>query len=161
MKQKQSWEFHSRRLHHLLVAFRNLSADLARSGAGICPRARKTRTRRSRTFWSGSNALAKGRHEQRVRRPCRPPSARTTSRNISRSSSAKNQLHPTTFILNQLQRDASGKIKLGLDLQGGTSFLVEMDTNVLLSADTNNVAVAAGLDERGAVAGGRSVAQAR
>ena len=43
--------------------------------------------------------------------------------------SAKNQLDPTTFILNQLQRDAAGKIKLGLDLQGGTSFLVEMDTN--------------------------------
>ena len=52
---------------------------------------------------------------------------------------AKNQLYPNTFILNKLQRDASGKIKLGLDLQGGTSFLVEMDTNVLFSADTNNI----------------------
>jgi SecD/SecF fusion protein len=52
--------------------------------------------------------------------------------------SAKDQLYPNTFILNQLQRDASGRIKLGLDLQGGTSFLVEMDTNVLY-ADTNNV----------------------
>jgi len=45
--------------------------------------------------------------------------------------SAKQQLDPTTYVLNQLQRDASGKIKLGLDLQGGTSFLVEMDTNKL------------------------------
>ncbi|HEY3932421.1 MAG TPA: protein translocase subunit SecD [Verrucomicrobiae bacterium] len=57
---------------------------------------------------------------------------------------AKNELYPNTFILNQLQRDASGKIKLGLDLQGGTSFLVEMDTNYLASAqnesDTNQVA---------------------
>ncbi|MFZ1072161.1 MAG: protein translocase subunit SecD [Verrucomicrobiia bacterium] len=52
--------------------------------------------------------------------------------------SAKEQLYPNIFILNQLQRDASGRIKLGLDLQGGTSFLVEMDTNVLY-ADTNNV----------------------
>ncbi len=52
---------------------------------------------------------------------------------------AANQLYPNTFILNHLQRDAAGKIKLGLDLQGGTSFLVEMDTNVLFSADTNNV----------------------
>ena len=52
--------------------------------------------------------------------------------------SAKDQLYPNTFILNQLQRDASGRIKLGLDLQGGTSFLVEMDTNVLYS-DTNSV----------------------
>jgi SecD/SecF fusion protein len=56
---------------------------------------------------------------------------------------AKNELSPNTFILNQLQREASGKIKLGLDLQGGTSFLVEMDTNRLALAqegDTNQVA---------------------
>ena len=53
--------------------------------------------------------------------------------------SAANQIHPNLFILNRLQREASGKIKLGLDLQGGTSFLVEMDTNVLFSADTNGV----------------------
>jgi hypothetical protein len=32
---------------------------------------------------------------------------------------AKSDTHPTTKILNQIQRDASGKIKLGLDLQGG------------------------------------------
>jgi SecD/SecF fusion protein len=56
---------------------------------------------------------------------------------------ASNELSPNTFILNQLQRDASGKIKLGLDLQGGTSFLVEMDTNYLATQspnDTNHVA---------------------
>src|SRR5271167_467591 len=52
--------------------------------------------------------------------------------------SAKNELNPTTFILNQIQRDASGKIKLGLDLQGGTSFLVEMDTNALAGAEDDN-----------------------
>jgi SecD/SecF fusion protein len=49
---------------------------------------------------------------------------------------AKNQVYQNTFILNQLQRDASGKIKLGLDLQGGTSFLVEMDTNRLVYVET-------------------------
>ena len=49
---------------------------------------------------------------------------------------AKNKVHPNVFILNQLQRDASGKIKLGLDLQGGTSFLVEMDTNRLVYVET-------------------------
>jgi len=48
---------------------------------------------------------------------------------------AQNQVHPNLFILNRLQRDAAGKIKLGLDLQGGTSFLVEMDTTKL--ANTN------------------------
>ena len=55
--------------------------------------------------------------------------------------SARNQLEPNNFILNRLQRDAAGRIKLGLDLQGGTSFLVAMDTNVLAQeyADTNNV----------------------
>ena len=47
-----------------------------------------------------------------------------------------NKVHPNVFILNQLQRDASGKIKLGLDLQGGTSFLVEMDTNHLVYVET-------------------------
>ena len=52
---------------------------------------------------------------------------------------AKDQLYPNTFILNQLQRDASGRIKLGLDLQGGTSFLVEMNTNVLFEGETNNI----------------------
>ena len=49
---------------------------------------------------------------------------------------AKNELNPNTFILNQLQRDALGKIKLGLDLQGGTSFLVRMDTNRLTFVET-------------------------
>jgi SecD/SecF fusion protein len=44
---------------------------------------------------------------------------------------AKEQLHPTTYILNRLQREAAGRIRLGLDLQGGTSFLVEMKTNQL------------------------------
>jgi SecD/SecF fusion protein len=42
---------------------------------------------------------------------------------------------PARAILQQLQREAAGKIKLGLDLQGGTSFLVAMDTNQLSSAE--------------------------
>src|SRR5437016_28522 len=46
---------------------------------------------------------------------------------------ATNELNPTTFILNRLQREAAGRIHLGLDLQGGTSFLVKMDTNNLNS----------------------------
>lgn len=44
---------------------------------------------------------------------------------------AKDQSNPTKYILNRLQRKAAGKIKLGLDLQGGTSFLVRMNTNDL------------------------------
>src|ERR1039457_6320223 len=51
------------------------------------------------------------------------------------ATAAATQLHPTAYILSRLQRDALGKIKLGLDLQGGTSFLVEMDTSTL--SDTN------------------------
>src|SRR5438034_2526324 len=47
---------------------------------------------------------------------------------------AKSEAQPTTFILNRLQREAAGRIRLGLDLQGGTSFLMEMDTNRLSSA---------------------------
>ena len=49
---------------------------------------------------------------------------------------AKNQRYPTTYILNQLQRKAAGKIRLGLDLQGGTSFLVALDTNGLVNIET-------------------------
>jgi SecD/SecF fusion protein len=56
---------------------------------------------------------------------------------------AKNELYPTTYILNRLQREAAGRIKLGIDLQGGTSFLVEMDTNKLMVVEvvTNKLGV--------------------
>ncbi len=52
-----------------------------------------------------------------------------------------------------MQRDAAGKIKLGLDLQGGTSFLVEMDTNALANAqeDTGTNHVARAPDVSGAL----------
>src|SRR5262245_41996914 len=36
----------------------------------------------------------------------------------------KAETDPTAAILNRVQRAAAGKIKLGLDLQGGVSFLV-------------------------------------
>jgi SecD/SecF fusion protein len=47
---------------------------------------------------------------------------------------AAEQQNPTTAVLNRLQREAAGRIRLGLDLRGGTSFLVEMDTNQLAQA---------------------------
>ena len=50
---------------------------------------------------------------------------------------AKEELEPTSYILNKLQRDASGRIHLGLDLQGGTSFVMKMDTNRLAQMTTN------------------------
>ncbi len=48
----------------------------------------------------------------------------------------QNELYPTTAILNRLQRQAAGRIKLGIDLQGGTMFVVRMDTNRLASVET-------------------------
>lgn len=48
---------------------------------------------------------------------------------------AKDELNPSSYILNRLQRDAAGKIKLGLDLQGGTSFLVKLDTRRLATTE--------------------------
>ncbi len=44
---------------------------------------------------------------------------------------ASAQKNPTYVILNRLQKKSAGKIKLGLDLQGGTEFLVslKLDTN--------------------------------
>jgi SecD/SecF fusion protein len=49
----------------------------------------------------------------------------------------KAEENPTYALLNQLQRKAAGKIKLGLDLQGGTEFLVSLDTNHIQATDTN------------------------
>lgn len=49
----------------------------------------------------------------------------------------KSQAKPSSYILQRLQREIAGKIKLGLDLQGGTAFLVEMDFSKL--SDTNEV----------------------
>jgi SecD/SecF fusion protein len=53
----------------------------------------------------------------------------------------KAQKDPTQAILHQLQRQAAGQIKLGLDLQGGTSFLVMMDTNALASLEDRSYAL--------------------
>jgi SecD/SecF fusion protein len=48
-----------------------------------------------------------------------------------------NEERPTYTILSLLQHKAAGKIKLGLDLQGGTQFLVSLDTNHITMLDTN------------------------
>jgi SecD/SecF fusion protein len=45
--------------------------------------------------------------------------------------------NPSRAVLDHLQRDAAGKIKLGLDLQGGTAFVVSLDTNYLTATGTN------------------------
>lgn len=47
-----------------------------------------------------------------------------------------NDLHPTTAILNRIQQAATGRIRLGIDLQGGVGILVEMDTNHLVNVET-------------------------
>jgi SecD/SecF fusion protein len=54
----------------------------------------------------------------------------------------RNEEQPTYALLNLLQRKAAGKIKLGLDLQGGTQFLVSLDTNHMMTVDTNGNKVA-------------------
>ena len=52
---------------------------------------------------------------------------------------AKTEANPTSYVLKRLQREAAGRIKLGLDLQGGTSFLVRMDVSSLTNAsDTSS-----------------------
>src|SRR5687767_9654285 len=43
----------------------------------------------------------------------------------------KGEENPNRAVLNRIQKEASGQIKLGLDLRGGTSFLVGLDTNNL------------------------------
>ena len=56
---------------------------------------------------------------------------------------SKTEAHPTTYILNRLQREpkAAGRIRLGLDLKGGTSFLVEMDTSSLTNTSDSSGAL--------------------
>src|ERR1039457_1182686 len=76
------------------------------------------------------------------------------------ATAAATQLHPNSYILSRLQRDALGKIKLGLDLQGGTSFLVEMDSSKIESYETktNSLGQIETVTNRAAVAGALSQA---
>jgi SecD/SecF fusion protein len=53
----------------------------------------------------------------------------------------KGQKEPNTYILHQIQRAAAGKVHFGLDLQGGSQFLVEMDTNKLVRAEGKDTAL--------------------
>ena len=53
----------------------------------------------------------------------------------------KGDKDPNAKVLQVVQRDASGKLRLGLDLRGGTSFLVEMDTNNLTAAEQRDTAL--------------------
>src|SRR4051812_39253959 len=54
----------------------------------------------------------------------------------------KGEKNPNSAVLNRLQQAAAGRIKLGLDLQGGTSFLVEMDTSKLTQSSQKDTALA-------------------
>ena len=165
MKNNNFWKF-------ILVVFiicwsllRNVSADQSRDLVKEFETRAENRDAAFTNILARAGAAAKGRDRTASSPICRRPSAPTTSSLISRSVDAKNQLYPNTFILNQLQRDASGKIKLGLDLQGGTAFLVEMDTNALAARPGQR------RDQRRRhqrpddcrrdFAGGRGVAQAR
>ncbi len=55
--------------------------------------------------------------------------------NFTKISGDRNVTRANQAILNKVQKEAAGRFKLGLDLQGGTSFLLEMDTSKL-GADT-------------------------
>ncbi|MBI5387202.1 MAG: protein translocase subunit SecD [Verrucomicrobia bacterium] len=58
----------------------------------------------------------------------------------------KAEKDPTLYILNRLQREASGKIKLGLDLIGGSSFVVQMKTDKLESNKVDRTVIDLALD---------------
>ena len=53
---------------------------------------------------------------------------------------AEDEEQPVKVVLNNLQQRAAGQVRLGLDLQGGVSFTVAMETNVL-SADQDKQVV--------------------
>lgn len=50
---------------------------------------------------------------------------------------AENDPQPNRTILNRLQREAAGEIKLGLDLQGGTAFTLRLQEPAPVPGDTN------------------------
>ena len=54
----------------------------------------------------------------------------------------RGEKNPSAYVLSRIQRDAAGKIKLGLDLQGGSSFLVGLDTSKLSTNSDRSVAIA-------------------
>jgi len=54
---------------------------------------------------------------------------------------ASAERNPSYYTLTQLQKLCAGRIRLGLDLQGGTSFLVKMDTNRLERAEAKEAAL--------------------
>jgi SecD/SecF fusion protein len=60
----------------------------------------------------------------------------------------KTEERPTYTLLNILQRKAAGKIKLGLDLQGGTQFLVSLETNHVTAGETNLTGANAGEEQK-------------
>ncbi|MEY2409446.1 MAG: SecD/SecF fusion protein [Verrucomicrobiota bacterium] len=59
---------------------------------------------------------------------------------------AKNEKDPNGYILNRLQRDSAGKIRLGLDLQGGTRYVVRMDTTKLNTNSDRGAALSKGVE---------------
>ena len=54
--------------------------------------------------------------------------------------------NPNREILNSLQSDAAGQIRLGLDLQGGISFMVAMQTNKLRADQERDVVIAQAIE---------------
>ena len=53
----------------------------------------------------------------------------------------KGEKDPNTAVLYRLQQESAGRIRLGLDLQGGTSFLVKMETNKLAQSSQKDTAL--------------------
>ena len=129
---QQPLEVSFRRIHHLLVVLSDVSADVARLGEGVRVALGKSR-RHVLEHPGAADALQKAGTNSEFAN-LRAAIGTNDIEAYFKFINASNELDPTTFILNRLQRDASGKIKLGLDLQGGTAFLVEMDTNALTNS---------------------------
>jgi SecD/SecF fusion protein len=51
------------------------------------------------------------------------------------------ELNPTVAILNRVQKEAAGQIRLGIDLRGGTSFMMVMNTNKIENAEDLQTAI--------------------
>ena len=127
------------RLSRRLVVLGNLSADQPRSDPGFKDQAEpaKVDTNFNRIV-AEAQAMEKANPEpQRQFGDLMTAIGTNDIRPYFPYIDARTDEHPTYAVLNALQKKAAGKIKLGLDLQGGTQFLVSLDTNHMVNVDTN------------------------
>lgn len=119
------WEMYPPTPRPLIEHFENTAQNIDTNFNAIVERARKLEQERpTRTFANLRDAI----------------STNDVTRYFPQFK-VENERDPARAILHRVQRSAAGKIKLGLDLQGGTEFVMGVDTSTVAarSGETNDV----------------------